>query len=69
MNPETLKRRWNREDEQAIDGAIDALTQHPNGRKLLWWLLQIGRVGGQPFNGNALQTAFACGELNKFLTE
>ena len=64
MNPETLKRRWQEEDEQAISAAIDALTKHEHGRKLLWWLLQIGRVGEQPFNGNALQTSFACGELN-----
>lgn len=64
MNPETLKRRWLREDEEKIDNAIDALYKHETGRKLLWWLLTTGKVGGQPFTGDALTTAFSCGELN-----
>lgn len=64
MRAETLEERWRREDEAQIDSAIDALLQHGHGRRLLWWLLQIGRVGGQPYTGNALNTAFSCGELN-----
>lgn len=64
MNPETLKRRWLREDEQKIDAAVAALLQHEHGRRLLWWLLEQGKVGQQPFTGNALTTAFGCGELN-----
>lgn len=36
----------------------------PSGRKFLWWLLEIGKVGLQPFTSNALNTAFQCGELN-----
>lgn len=63
-NPNTIKRRWLKEDEDAVSGAITALLQHAQGRKFLWWCLQIGRFGTQPFAGNALTTSFACGELN-----
>lgn len=51
-------------DQEEIDEACKALLSVPRGRKYLWWLLQIGRVGTQPFSANALQTSFACGELN-----
>lgn len=61
---DTLKRRWQKEDDFAIESAISALATHAQGRKFLWWLLEIGRVGLQPYSGNALGTAFACGELN-----
>lgn len=64
MKADTLKRRYLREDEQAIDNAILALLKHYEGRKFLWWCLQMGKVGAQPFTGNALTTAFGCGELN-----
>jgi hypothetical protein len=64
MNENTLKRRWAREDEEAIREALAALAQHRQGRKFLWWLLQIGGVGQQPYVNNALQTAFNCGTLN-----
>ncbi len=64
MNVEKLKRRWLLEDELKIDSAIAAAVGTREGRKLLWWLLTIGRVGTQPFSTNALNTAFACGELN-----
>ena len=61
---EALKKQYLREDDFAIESAVSALTEHAQGRKFLWWLLQIGRVGDQPFSGNALGTAFNCGELN-----
>lgn len=64
MNEERLKKRWVEQDEAAIDAALTALFQHEHGRKLLWWLLRIGRVGTQPFANNALNTSFNCGELN-----
>jgi hypothetical protein len=64
MTEQRLRARWLKEDKAAIDAAFGALLQHNGGRKMLWWLLQIGRVGQQPFSNNALQTAFACGELN-----
>lgn len=64
MTEQRLRARWLKEDTTAVDAAFTALLQHAHGRKALWWLLQIGRVGQQPFANNALQTAFACGELN-----
>lgn len=64
MNEEKLKRRWQREDEARIDSAVSKAIVDAEGRKFLWWLLEIGRIGMQPFAGNALNTAFACGELN-----
>ena len=61
---ETLKRRWEREDRLNVDNAIAALFSDGGGRKFLWWLLELGKVGGQPFTGGAETTAFNCGELN-----
>jgi hypothetical protein len=61
---DNLKRQWEREDRELIDSAVSALLQHESGKKFLWWLLEIGRVGGQPFAANSLHTAFNCGELN-----
>jgi len=48
----------------ARDAAIRQCFATPEGRALLWWLLEIGRVNTQPFSGTAEKTAFACGELN-----
>lgn len=64
MKEQRLRERWKREDEAAIDAALNALLQHAHGKKFLWWLLQIGKVGQQPYTNNALATAFNCGELN-----
>jgi hypothetical protein len=64
MDPERLKKRFQTEDEDAINAALGALLQHQHGKKLLWWLLRIGKIGMQPFAGNALNTSFNCGELN-----
>jgi hypothetical protein len=64
MTEHRLRAQWLKQDKAAIDAAFGALLQHNGGRKMLWWLLQIGKVGQQPFSNNALQTAFACGELN-----
>lgn len=51
-------------DQLEIDEAVRALLAVPRGRMYLWWLLQIGKVGTQPFASNALNTSFNCGELN-----
>lgn len=64
MTEERLKRRWQKEDELAIESAVNQAISDPQGRKFLWWLLEIGKIGMQPYAGNALNTAFACGELN-----
>lgn len=36
----------------------------PDGREFIWWLLQIGKFGTQPFAKESNLTAFSCGELN-----
>ncbi len=60
---ERLKDGWTQNDEKEIDDAIGQLLQHAHGRRLLYWLLEIGKaIGINPFTGNALTTAFACGE-------
>jgi len=59
-----LQKKWEKEDRDVVDEAVRALLQHRAGRKYLWWLLTVGQVGTQPFAANALQTSFACGELN-----
>lgn len=59
-----MKAVWAEQDEALIKQAVEALLQLSNGRKFLWWLLEIGRIGSQPYSGNALNTAFSCGELN-----
>jgi len=61
---ERLQRQWMKDDQDIIDEAVRALLQHRAGRKYLWWLLTVGKLGVQPFATNALQTSFACGELN-----
>lgn len=47
-----------------IDAAISACLNTSNGRRLLWWILELGHINQQPFTSNALSTAFQCGELN-----
>lgn len=47
-----------------IDDFIEAAFTTVQGRRFFWWLLEIGKVGMQPFSGNALTTSFGCGELN-----
>lgn len=44
--------------------AVRGLLSSPEGRAYLWWLLQIGRYGVQPFAADSERTAFNCGELN-----
>lgn len=50
--------------EAQIDKAIAQLATSTDGRRFLWWLLQVGKVGTQPFAANALNMSFNCGELN-----
>lgn len=67
MNEKSEQRRirkFQESDRAAIQTAIRTSLSSYEGRKLLWHLLEIGKIGTQPFNGNALGTSFACGELN-----
>jgi hypothetical protein len=51
-------------DEAEIDTVIRQLLEEPKGQKFIWWLLQIGKVGVQPFSTERSITDFQCGELN-----
>src|SRR5690606_17637443 len=58
-----IQRRWEQEDKEARDSAVLALLQHRQGRKYLYWLLAEGKaLGFNAFTGNALSTAFNCGQ-------
>lgn len=59
-----LLEKWQKQDNADVAEAYIALMTTEKGRKLLWRLLEYGKVGQQPFSPNALNTAFACGELN-----
>ncbi len=50
--------------EKEIDEALAALMQHGQGRRFVNWLLTLGRLGANPYSGQALSTMFNCGELN-----
>lgn len=43
---------------------IRDVLNRPDGREFIWWLLQIGKFGTQPFATDSNLTAFGCGELN-----
>lgn len=46
------------------DNFVRAAVETREGREYLYWLLELGKMGHNPYSGNALSTAFACGELN-----
>jgi hypothetical protein len=46
------------------DKFIADCLKRPDGRAFIWWLLQIGKWGTQPFGLYDAQTNFNCGELN-----
>lgn len=50
--------------EQNIGEAVSALLEAKVGRDFLWWLLEIGKVGLQPFAIDPVVMSFQCGELN-----
>ena len=51
-------------DYAEINEEIRAMLGTSRGRKLLWWLLQIGGYGRNPFSTDALVMAMQCGEMN-----
>ncbi len=57
-------KEWKVSDELQINKAITTLLDMREGRRFLWWLLEIGQIGNQPFVPNALSTSFNCGQLN-----
>lgn len=53
-----------RQQKTDVDDAVRALVQHAQGRQYIYWLLEICGIGRNPFTQNALNTSFACGQLN-----
>lgn len=70
MDDKTARRRFNKakELERArklrLDDFIKAAMGTVQGRDYFYWVLEVCRVGRNPFTGNALNTAFNSGELN-----
>lgn len=61
---EDLKALWKEADRLEIERVIADLLSTPSGRKYLYYLLSLGKIGQNPFTPNALSMSFACGELN-----
>lgn len=51
-------------DEAEIDEICRFLLTDQKGQKFIWWLLQIGKYGLNPFSSDALAMAFQAGEMN-----
>lgn len=51
-------------DAAEIDEVIRGLLEEPKGQKFLWWLLQVGKYGINPFTPDPVTMAFQCGEIN-----
>jgi hypothetical protein len=61
---EALEKKWEEFDLTEIREAIQFLASNRRGQKLLWRILQLGRVNTQPMAADPYATAFNCGELN-----
>ncbi len=61
---EKLKAQWEAQDKFEIEQAYRDLMSTRQGRKFLYYLLELTKFMQQPFNGQALGTAFNCGEQN-----
>lgn len=67
INQRVLRRqeRWAEADAKELDNAINAMLQHKETRRYLYWLLEITQsIHQNPYRGNFGDTAFACGEQN-----
>ena len=67
MNERAARRKANADAKKAKlrrDMLIRDLLARSDGREFIWWLLQIGKFGTQPFATDPHLTAFGCGELN-----
>lgn len=51
-------------DQAEIDEVIRNLLEEPKGQKFLWWLLQIGKYGLNPFSPDPNVMSFQAGEMN-----
>jgi hypothetical protein len=53
-----------RQRKLRLDSFVKAALGTQEGREYFYWLLEICKVGVNPFAANALVTSFACGEMN-----
>lgn len=47
-----------------LDNFVSEAMKLREGREFFYWLLELGRIGRNPFTANALTTSFNCGEQN-----
>lgn len=47
-----------------LDAFVSEAMKLREGREFFYWLLELGRIGRNPFTANALTTSFNCGEQN-----
>lgn len=62
-----FNRRLRQKEKEAKlrrDDFIKAALEHRQGREYLFWLMEISKLGQNPYTAHALNTAFQCGELN-----
>jgi hypothetical protein len=70
MDEKLEKKRFNKlqsvekQRRLRLDDFVKVMMTTHQGREYMYWLLELTRVGQQPFTGNALTTMFNCGELN-----
>lgn len=64
LTREELEAAFAEEDRMALADAVMSLMRSRYGRKYLWRLLEIGKVGINPYNPDPSAMAFGCGELN-----
>lgn len=62
LNRELTK--YEKLDEAEINQVIESLIADPKGGKFLWWLLQAGKYGINPFSPDPTTMAFQAGEMN-----
>lgn len=54
-----------KKEKVELDLAVQGLLGTGQGRRYLYWLLEMtGAIGVNPFTGDAFTTAFRCGEQN-----
>ena len=51
-------------DDVEINQVIQGLIEDQKGQKFLWWLLQVGKYGLNPFSADPGIMAFQAGEMN-----
>lgn len=66
MDERTVKKLQNKakQAQLARDDFVKAAVGTAQGREYLAWIMGLGQPNANPYAGNALATAFRCGEAN-----